>query len=262
MKLKVINNNHGNESKAWFTLKPLMKYHDPNGIPTMWGLASSNYQKAQQLHHEKKPWIFCDMPYWGRWNPLKQAVDPKAEYYWRICFSDIHVTNIIPDLPKHRIEHIQLKPWRKSSGDYILVAPSSNTVNTFIGEPTWEQKIVAWLKTKTDMPIKIRHKPRKGGRSGPAYADIPLIDDLKHAHCVVTSCSMVSIDAIIEGIPVYCNKQCPAMPVSQTLEQFGNPLYSDKRKDWLTTLSWHQYTQQEIEEGLFESMFGEMYALR
>jgi gluconate kinase len=52
------------------------------------------------------------------------------------------------------------------------------------------------------------------------------------------------------------------MPVSQTLEQFGIPLYSDKRKDWLTTLSWHQYTQQEIEEGLFESMFGEMYALR
>ena len=103
MKLKVINNNHGNDSKAWYTLQPLMKYHDPNGIPTMWGLATANYQQAKQLHHDNKPWIFCDMPYWGRWNPLKQAVDPKAEYYWRTCFSDIHVPNIVPDLPKHRI---------------------------------------------------------------------------------------------------------------------------------------------------------------
>ncbi len=262
MKLKIINNRHGPDSKAWYTLKPLMRYHDPKGIPTMWGLAMHNYQHAQQLSNQKQPWIFCDMPYWGRWNPLKQAVDPGAEYYWRICYSDIHVTGIVPNLPQHRIQHINIKPWKKTQGDYILVAPSSNTVNAFIGESTWEQKTVAWLKTKTDMPIKVRHKPRKGGRSGPAYADVPLADDLKNADCVVTSCSMVSIDAVIEGIPVYCNAKCPAMPVAQTIDKFGQPVFSEQRLDWLTTLSWHQYTQQEIEEGLFESMFGEMYALR
>ena len=263
MKLNVINNRHGQDSKAWYTLKPLQQYHDAQGIPTMWGLAVGNYQRAVDFKNNKKPWLFCDMPYWGRWNPLKQAANPEGEYFWRICFGDIHVTEIKKDLPHDRIKHIELKPWRKSQGDYILVAPSSVTVNSYIGQRDWEQKTVSWLQTQTDMPIKVRHKPRKNGKSGPAYADIPLAEDLKNAHCVVTSCSMVSVDAIIEGIPVYCHPRCPANPVSQSIENFGTPYYSDQREEWLSTLSWHQYTQQEIENGLFKHMFEQMYdALR
>ncbi len=74
---------------------------------------------------------------------------------------------------------------------------------------------------------------------------------------------MVSIDAIIEGIPVYCHASCPAFPVSQPLEKFGTPMYPNNRDDWLATLSWHQYTQEEIESGLFKDMFERMYdALR
>ena len=35
MKLNVINNNHGADSKAWYSLKPLQQYHDTQGIDTM-----------------------------------------------------------------------------------------------------------------------------------------------------------------------------------------------------------------------------------
>ena len=263
MKLNVINNGHGKDSKAWYTLSPLQKYHNAQGIPTMWGLAVGNYDRAVKLKNNQLPWLFCDMPYWGRWNPLKEAVNPQGEYFWRICFGDIHVTEIIKDLPRDRIQHIDIQPWRKDKGHYILVAPSSITVNSYIGQRDWEQQTVAWLRTKTNMPIKVRHKPRKNGKSGPAYADVPLSEDLKHAHCVVTSCSMVSVDAIIQGIPVYCHARCPARPVSQTIENFGTPFCPDNREDWLATLSWHQYTQKEIESGLFKEMFERMYdALR
>ena len=72
---------------------------------------------------------------------------------------------------------------------------------------------------------------------------------------------MVAIDAVIEGIPVYCHSRCAATPVAQTIENFGNPIFSQDRKDWLSTLSWHQYTQKEIESGMFESMFKQMYNL-
>jgi hypothetical protein len=177
-----------------------------------------------------------------------------------MCLNNIHVTSIIKDLPKDRIKHIELKPWRKNQGDYILVTPSSPTVNRFIGETDWLNNTVNYLKVKTSMPIKIRHKPRKKGTSGPHVADVPLSDDLKNASCVVTSCSMVAVDAIIEGIPVYCHPTCPASPVARSIDFFGQPMYSEERLDWLTTLSWHQYTQQEIEQGLFESMFKEMYS--
>ena len=70
---------------------------------------------------------------------------------------------------------------------------------------------------------------------------------------------MVSVDAIIQGIPVYCHARCCATPVAQSIDNFGNANYSTKRLDWLSTLSWHQYTQEEIYTGLFEEMFKEIH---
>ena len=94
MKLNVINNGHGPESKAWYTLRPLKKYHHDEGIPTMWGLRLANHRRARECVMNNKPWLFCDMPYWGRWNPLKESVSPNGEYYWRTIYKDIHVTKI------------------------------------------------------------------------------------------------------------------------------------------------------------------------
>ena len=70
---------------------------------------------------------------------------------------------------------------------------------------------------------------------------------------------MVAIDAIIEGIPVYCHPRCAATSVAQTIENFGQTVFSDERENWLKTLSWHQYTQKEIESGLFKEMFTQLY---
>ena len=68
MKLNVINNGHGADSKAWYTLKPLQKYMDVQGIPTMWGLGVGNYDRCLNLKNNKQPWLFCDMPYWNRYH--------------------------------------------------------------------------------------------------------------------------------------------------------------------------------------------------
>ena len=176
----------------------------------------------------------------------------------RTCFKGIHVNKIVDGLPYDRIKNITLKDWR-TKGEYILIAPSSPTVNRFIGEPNWEQETIKFLKTVTDMHIRVRHKPRRAGKSGPAYALTPLMEDLKNASCVITSCSMVAVDAIIEGIPVYCNANGSTYPVAQDIKKYGDPVYSDRRKDWLATLSYHQYTSEEIQDGLFKKMFEEMY---
>ena len=258
MKLNIINNAHGPESKAWYTLRPLQVYHVPNGIPTMWGLRLTNHRRARECRKANKPWLFCDMPYWGRWNPLKEAVAPDAEYYWRTIFNDIHVTKIHDNLPQDRIKDITLKDWR-TKGEYILLAPSSDSINGFAGRPNWERETIELLKSKTDMPIKIRRKPRMGARSGPAYALVPLADDLAKAACVITSCSLVGVEAAIEGIPVYSLPRGATWPIAQAVENFGQANYSDKRKEWLATLSYHQYTCKEIESGLFKEMMEGMY---
>jgi len=259
VKLNIINNNHGPDSKAWYSLKPLQQYQHNNGAPTLWGLAGSNYTKAKSYQANKSSWLFCDMPYWGRWNPLYQAVAPDNDYYWRTIVNGLHVNKIINGLPHDRIKNITIEEWR-TTGDYILVAPSSPTMNRFMDTPNWEKDTIKFLKTKTDMPIRIRHKPRKGGKSGPAYALVPLEDDLKKATCVVTGCSLVAVEAIIKGIPVYCHDIASTRPVAQSISNFGNPVYSAERKNWLATLSYHQYTSKEIKSGLFKEAIEGMYS--
>lgn len=255
MKLNVINNNHGPDSKAWYSLKPLQQYHDPQGIDTMWGLASANYQRVVK----NNSYILCDMPYWDRWNPLKQAINPSGEYRWRVSYNNIHC-NQIYDMPHDRIKNIQLKDWR-NKGKYVLVAPSSPTLHSLINSPNWLDETVAFLKTQTDMPIKIRHKPRKGGKSGPAYALVPLLDDLADADCVVTSCSMVAVDALIEGIPVYSHEVSATNLVSKRIENFGDHLRPNNRTQWLSTLSYHQFTGDEFANGMFADVFKELYKI-
>ena len=259
MKLNVINNNHGKDSKAWFSLTPLKKYHDIEGVDTMWGLASANYIRVMDNKKTHKPYLFCDMPYWDRWNPLKQAVNPKGEYRWRVAYSNIHCNEIF-DLPTDRIKHIKIKDWR-TKGEYILVAPSSPTLHSFIGRPNWLQETCDMLKTKTDLPIKVRHKPRRGGKSGPAYALVPLADDLAKADCVVTSCSMVAVDALIEGIPVYSNIESSTNLVSKRPQEFGEHFRPTNRLEWLATLSYHQYSSDEFINGMFSDVFQELYPL-
>ena len=259
MKLNVINNNHGKDSKAWYSLKPLQKYFDANGIDTMWGLGSGNYTRVINNRSTNKPYLFCDMPYWHRWNPLKQAVNPNGEYKWRVAYSNIHCNEIF-DLPTDRIKDIQIKDWQEK-GKYILVAPSSPTLQTFINRPNWIDETIADLKNKTDMPIKVRHKPRRGGKSGPAYASVPLAEDLKNADCVVTSCSMVAVDALIECIPVYSHAESSTHLVSKHPKDFGEHFRPTNRTEWLATLSYHQFSSEEFTSGLFKDVFTELYPI-
>ena len=92
MKLNIINNAHGSDSKAWYTLSPLQEmYQDKKGIDTMWGLGSQNYNRCLQHKQNSTPWMFCDMPYWNRWDPN----NPHDNYAWRIIKDGLHVNKII-----------------------------------------------------------------------------------------------------------------------------------------------------------------------
>ena len=42
MKLKLAK-NHQPQSKAWQVLKPFAQYESANGVPTVWGLGSGNF---------------------------------------------------------------------------------------------------------------------------------------------------------------------------------------------------------------------------
>lgn len=136
-------------------------------------------------------------------------------------------------------KHIQIKPWTKK-GDYILVLPPSEHVNLWYDFTNWEKDTINKLKQYTQREIRVRTKDSK----------TPFMEELKNAWAIVTSQSTGAIDAIVNGIPSFCDEVSMAKPVSYTdLSLIETPFYPDNREEWLDSLLSNQYLMSEIENG-------------
>lgn len=211
----------------------------------LWGLIGNN------VLYTNGDYIFCDMPYNGRYDPNKEDWD---NTYWRWCYQGLHDNRKL-DVPSDRFEkwNINIKSW-KMDGDYILICPSSETMTFFMHNcnvQEWIQKTTDEIKQHTDRPIKIRLKPRKGGTSGPSVADTPIESDLDNAHCVVVSGSITAIDALANGVPVFSTSDTSpsAWCTNRDLSNINNPQYYD-REHLFYNLAYKQYSIQEMREGI------------
>jgi len=215
-----------------------------DGIHVFWGLVGHNSINIKEVQKRRQPFIFIDMPYWGRWMP---GMDPK-ESYWRIIVNALHV-NKLEDKDNQRCQHIELKPKQKN-GDHILVCPSSHSLNQFYDQTKWLLSVCNKLKQVTDRPIKIREKPRSDHTSGPAAAKIPLEEDLKTAYCTVTMASIVGVESLIHGVPAISEPFGPVgMLGNNDITKIETVKLPDRQK-WLNTLSYNQWSISEIEQGL------------
>jgi hypothetical protein len=136
-------------------------------------------------------------------------------------------------------KYIEIKPWTKK-GDYILVLPPSEHVNLWYDFTNWEKDTVNKLKQYTQREIRVRKKDSK----------TPFMEELKNAWAVVTSQSTAAVDAIINGVPSFCDEISMAKPVSHTdLSLIETPFYPENREEWLDSLLANQYLMSEIENG-------------
>jgi hypothetical protein len=101
--------------------------------------------------------------------------------------------------------------------------------------------VVSRLKQFTDREIILKHK--EDTRS---FRDL-----LQNAWAVVTCQSAAAVDAILEGVPSFCDPMSMAQAVSKTdLAQIENPFYPDNRREWFSSLLANQYLMSEIREGV------------
>jgi len=144
---------------------------------------------------------------------------------------------------KKRIEkyqkHIKLKDWNYN-GDYVLVCDISEHAKKFYEKPNWLDDTVKELKKHTKREIRVRSKGSKTSFKS----------DLKKAHAVVSFQSTVCIDAIINGVPSFCDKVSMGIPVSlDDLSLIEDPLYPGDRQAWIDSLLANQFTMTEIKNG-------------
>lgn len=165
--------------------------------------------------------------------------------------------------------------WKKKRGDKVVVAlqlPGDASLREMdINE--WAIWTITKLRKETDRPIEVRLHPGVSQKGVDAHLQLmqwhaltnlpnisfvkgdqlPWEEHILDAHCVVAFTSGLSIDAVLNGIPVIaCDQGNFAWSISSNnVNQVENPLVANESvvQDWLNTLAYSQWSKEEMESG-------------
>jgi len=193
-----------------------------------------------ELLKQSKEFYYFDHAYLygNRHSPSKVT----GERTYRLTKNHYHIQTIqdLTDEDKERIKKykVELKPW-KDDGDYILIIAPSNFQINYHNIGSWVDDTIKTLKQYTDRPIKVRDK--KSSR--------PLKEEIQNAYAVVSHNSAVVVDAVLNGVPVFCDKMNMGVPIGLTdFSKIEQPIKPDRQK-WIDSLLANQFTMTEIKNG-------------
>jgi len=104
----------------------------------------------------------------------------------------------------------------------------------------------------------MRNKPRPGNE----YWGTDIKDDLKNAWCVVTNMSLSAVDGILNMTPAFTHqKNVASLVTSRKINKINKPFKPGRKtvQEWLNMIANHQFTIQEIEDGLAFDILKEQY---
>lgn len=182
-------------------------------------------------------------------------------------------------------EHnIEIKPWRESRGEYVLVVLQHvidtsliRMIDSYGSYYNWFYNCLSLIRANTNLPIVVRPHPKHGmynqffdayripeamneikdvywsnnqgadGMNGGKYLE----KDLEHAHAVVGWTSNALTEAACYGVPVYpMSPGSMATPVARRPITYIDDLYEmPDRQQWLNDLAYCQWSYDEIVEG-------------
>jgi hypothetical protein len=138
-----------------------------------------------------------------------------------------------------------LKPWR-ADGSHILLCPNrSFGTPGGIMDPDWAAQVTKTLRRYSARMVINRPHP---GNDAPKR---PLALDLKDAWAVVVWSSSAGVEALVEGIPVFCTAPwwCAMPAATRDLSLVNNPPLLD-RMPAMHSLAWQQWHIEEIAQGV------------
>jgi len=183
---------------------------------------------ATRMSKSVKEWVYFDHSYFKRGWQLGN---------FRAVRNGLHLTSPIIR-PDDRLKKwdVQIKPWRKS-GSEIIVIPPTEAQTAYYDCGDWMPKTLAKLKQVTDRRVIIKAKDDKR----------LLLFYLETAHALVTFASVAGVEAAIAGVPVFATENCPAWQVSAgSLDNIEKPHYAENRHQWACGLAYASWNWGEI----------------
>lgn len=142
----------------------------------------------------------------------------------------------------------------KSTGNKILICPPSEALVRYYkieqGVQGWLDKTINLIKQQTEKEVIIRYKD----------SNTPILKDFENAYCIVTYQSTIAIEAILNGIPSFCDISSSCAPVSNTSLDILNPFIPNRNEIilWMDSLLSNQFNMKEIISGVARKSIGRL----
>lgn len=145
---------------------------------------------------------------------------------------------------------------QQHDGKYILVCcqKHGDRQHNLPSIRDWAADTIATIKKFTDKPIKFRAHPLYSFRPDGDLiisdsSQVSLEEDLREAHCMVTYNSTAANQALLSGVPVFCDSSAMYADVCNTdLSEINQPKLFWVQ-DYFNRLAYAQWTLPEIMKG-------------
>lgn len=218
-----------------------------------YGFGADAPQIMQAYRAKGYPVVNMDLGYWSRDSRKRMQGYNKVSVNAR--HPDAYFMRRAQQGDRFERLSLQIAPWRSDGGPIVVCGMSDKAARAAgLRFLEWETDIVSRIRALTDRQIVFRAKPnkRKSFASLPGVesvsSEIPIEQALRGAWACVARHSNACADALISGVPVYCEEGI-ASALSMRLDQIDNPPLPDGREQWAWNAAYCQWTTDEMRNG-------------
>jgi len=184
-------------------------------------------------------------PFWFIDSGYTNFLETNKKWH-RLIRNHLHYGNLI-NAPVDRLSNFKTFPqqWRTGGDRILVIEPGAFAASIFhVDLKTWKYDVEAELRKYTDKKIEFREKAPKKQRT-------KLYDQLRNEdyYCTVNINSNAATESIWAGIPAITLDKHITNPVTRNSLSDINNLYRGKLADWLCSLSYSQFTYDELING-------------
>lgn len=185
------------------------------------------------------------LPFWFIDSGYTNFLETNKKWH-RLVHNHIHTFKSL-DVPVDRLGVFKEFPqaWRNNGDKILVIEPGPFAAAIFhVDIKKWKYSIEEELRKYTDKKIVFREKFPKKTRPN-LYKHLCNED----YHCVIHINSNAATEAIWAGIPVITLDKHVSSPVSSTSLSEVNQLVKPNLSNWLSMLSYSQFTYDELIDG-------------
>lgn len=192
------------------------------------------------------------MPFWFIDSGYTNFLESNKKWH-RVVRNHLHYSNYF-DAPSDRLNNLNSFPaeWRTGGDKILIIEPGPFAASIFhVNIKTWKYEVAKELRKYTDKKIYFRPKINKKIRKD-LYKK--LLDD--DYYCTVSINSNSAVESIWAGVPAITLGKHISNPVTVNRLSDVNNLYKGPLGNWLSWLTYNQFTYEELLNGTAVNLIG------